>query len=222
MTIASNILALSFIAVSLSAQKPETFEYRVHRMRLGRPEPGSIQIDESGIRYAADNGKTGFTIPFRDLLEVNVADPKSIQIEQYDVLKRKLGGRRSYRFRLEGTHDDRLAAFLASKLSHPLIGAYPISEQKAFEIPAYHRRALGGSHGSLRIGSDGIRYVTPDEKDSRTWLYRDIETIGATDQFHLRVTTTFETFTFDLKDRLPEDAYQLAWTHIYDVTPKHP
>jgi hypothetical protein len=76
---------------------------------------------------------------------------------------------------------------------------------------------LGGSHGTLVIGSTGIEFASQKPKDSRTWLYRDIQTIGTPDPFHFRVTTYAETFTFDLKERLPEGAYRLAWQEVYDL-----
>jgi hypothetical protein len=52
--------------------------------------------------------------------------------------------------------------------------------------------------------------------DSRTWLYRDIETIGRPDPFRVRVTTSRETYMLELKADLPEAAYQLAWNKIYN------
>jgi len=41
---------------------------------------------------------------------------------------------------------------------------------------------------------------------SQTGKYSEIQTIGGSDPFSFRVTTLAETFTFDLKDRLAEDA----------------
>ena len=35
-----------------------------------------------------------------------------------------------------------------------------------------------GTNGTLEIGEEAIRFVTEKPADSRTWLYRDIETIG--------------------------------------------
>ncbi len=70
---------------------------------------------------------------------------------------------------------------------------------------------------TLSIGSAGIQFASKRGKDSRTWLYRDIQTIGTSDPFHFRVTSYAETFTFDLKERLPKAAYDLAWQAVYGI-----
>ena len=69
----------------------------------------------------------------------------------------------------------------------------------------------------LEIGDDAIQFVSDRPADSRTWLYRDIETIGKPDSYRFRVTTNRETYIIELKSELPEAAYQLAWTKVYDL-----
>jgi hypothetical protein len=125
-----------------------------------------------------------------------------------------------FSFRLRhGAHGTDLAQFLAGHLKRPVVGAYPLPDDGGFEISAYHRRLLSGAHGKLIIGSDGIRFLSDKAKEPRTWLYRDIETIGNSDPFHFRVATYAETFTFDLKERLPEEAYRLVWQKVYRLEP---
>lgn len=74
----------------------------------------------------------------------------------------------------------------------------------------------------LEIGPDGIQFKTEREADSRTWLYRDIQTIGTSSPFSFRVSTDSETYIFDLKERLPEAAYDLAWSRLYNISPVQP
>jgi len=100
-------------------------------------------------------------------------------------------------------------------LKRPVIAGYALPAQVAFRIPAYHRRGLGGSHGVVEISADGIRFVSGRAADSRTWPYRDIESIGSAGPFHFRVTTDAETYSFDLKERLTTDAYEFAWQKVY-------
>ena len=69
----------------------------------------------------------------------------------------------------------------------------------------------------LEIGQDSIQFVSEKPADSRTWLYRDIETIGRPDSFRFRVTTNRETYMFELKSEVSEAAYQLAWTKVYNL-----
>ena len=90
-----------------------------------------------------------------------------------------------------------------------------------FTVPAYHRRSLGGVHGSLEIGPEAIRFVAEKQADSRTWLYRDIESIGNADPFHFRVSTYAETYMFDVKERLAPEAYEYAWQRVYAAKESH-
>ncbi len=69
----------------------------------------------------------------------------------------------------------------------------------------------------LEIGDEAIRFVSDTPADSRTWLYRDIETIGRPDSFRFRITTNRETYVVELKSELPEPAYELAWRKVYKV-----
>src|SRR5437870_1160905 len=52
--------------------------------------------------------------------------------------------------------------------------------------------------GLLKIGSESIQFVSDKPADSRTWLYRDIETIGRPDSVRFRVTTNHETYVLEL------------------------
>lgn len=196
----------------------DPFHFAVYRKKLLRDEPGQLEIGDSGVTYRSDDGKTSYALSFTDIREANVSVPGRITIETYDVVKRRLGGDKEIVFRMRsGAQDSTLARYFADHLTHPVVGSYDLSQRKAYTIPAYHRELLGGSHGALIIGSTGIEFASKKPKDSRTWLYRDIQTIGTPDPFHFRVTTYAETFTFDLKERLPEGAYRLAWQEVYDL-----
>jgi hypothetical protein len=69
----------------------------------------------------------------------------------------------------------------------------------------------------LEIGDTSIQFVSDKPADSRTWLYRDIETIGRPDSFRFRVTTNRETYVLELKDSLPEGTYEFAWSKVYHL-----
>jgi hypothetical protein len=68
----------------------------------------------------------------------------------------------------------------------------------------------------LEIGQVSIQFVSDKPADSRSWLYRDIETIGRPDSYSFRVTTKRETYVFELKNELPGPAYQFAWSKVYN------
>jgi hypothetical protein len=218
------LLILSMAAGS--AQTQPLFQYDVVRARsLQKDEPGRLRIDTSGIEYFSTKEKTSIRLPFIDVHEMDISDPSAIRVETYEMLKRKLSGRRSYVFRLRSSRgveeNDRLAQFLSERINRPLLGSQPTTAKPEFEIPAYHRHVLNGCNGMLQITPEGIRFLSTKEDHSRTWKYSDIQTIGGSDPFSFRVTTLAETFSFDLKDRLPKEAYELVWRRVYDLPPRY-
>jgi hypothetical protein len=141
------------------------------------------------------------------------------------MLKRKLSGRRSYEFHLRGPRsadeNDRLTKFLSERIRRPLLSSQTFTAKPEFEIPAYHRHVLNGCNGTLQITPEGIRFLSTKEDHSRAWKYSEIQTIGGTDPFTFRLTTLAETFMFDLKDRLPNSAFELVWQRVYDLPPRY-
>lgn len=218
------LLILAMAAAS--PQAPPDFQYDVLRSRpLEKAEPGQLHISGSGIEYHSMNGKTSVRLPFIDVHEMDVSDPSAIRVETYEMLKRKFSGRRAYIFRLRSPRgaeeNDHLVKFLSEQIHRPVLGNQTISSKPEFEIPAYHRHVLNGCNGTLQITPDGIRFLSSKEDHSRTWKYSEIETIGNSDPFSFRVTTLAETFAFDLKDRLPTEAYDLVWQRVYNLQPRY-
>jgi hypothetical protein len=217
------------LILSMAAGSPQTqprFQYDVVRSKsLHKDEPGQLRIDTSGIEYRSANGKTSIRVPFIEVHEMDVSDPSTIRVETYEKLKRKLSGRRSYSFRLRSLRgveeNDHLTQFLSERIHRPLLGSQTTAAKPEFEIPAYHRHVLNGCNGTLQITSETIRFLSTKEDHSRTWKYSEIQTIGGSDRFSFRVTTLAETFTFDLKDRLPKEAYELVWQRVYDLQPRY-
>lgn len=199
-----------------NAEAAETFKYPVKREKVRRDERGELQVDTAGIRYRSDNGKTSIGIALGDIHEADLSDPRVIRIETYDILKRRLTGRRVHAFRLiEGKFDESLISFFAAHSQRPVIGSYDIAGAKPTEINAYHRHRLGGCHGKLQISVKGIRFTTAHPVDSRTWGHKDIETIGSMNEFHFRVATLAETYNFDLKERLSNVTYEKIVRQAY-------
>ena len=194
----------------------EVFDLKVTRVRTLRDQPGDLHIDAQGIRFRSVDGKTNVAIALKDLREANVADPRALRFETYEVRKWMPMERMEYTFRAPpDTLVEELAQFLAARVHRPVVGHYPEGAQ--FRVAAYHRRSLRGTSGTLEIGVDSIQFVSDKPADSRTWLYRDIETIGRPDSFRFRVTTSRETYVLELRDDLPEAAFQFAWSKVYDV-----
>ena len=209
--------AVVLLLLSVAALAADRFQFAVWHVRpLWHDDRGQLDIGASGVSYQSEDGKTSLRIAWEDIREADVADPKVIRIETYDRLKRKAGERRVPTFRLrDGEHGGELAHFLSAHLSGLVLGSYGTPEPARFTIAAYHRRALDGAHGKLEIRPESIRFVTEKSEDSRTWLYRDIQTIGNSDPFHFRLSTYAETYMLDLKERLSQEAYDYAWERVY-------
>jgi hypothetical protein len=209
------IFALTAFAPSF-APGDKVFDLKVMRVRTMRNQPGDLHIDSQGITFRSTDGKTIISIGMQDLREADVADPNELRFETYEVPKWKPIERREYRFRAQPDAPvEDLALFLAGRVHRPVVGHY--KERSQFRVAAFHRRALHGTDGTLEIGEESIQFVSEKPGDSRTWLYRDIETIGRPDSFRFRVTTNRETYILELKDDLPEAAFQFAWSKVYNL-----
>jgi hypothetical protein len=212
-------MRISFLILLLAlrlAASPETEVFDLHaaHVRTLRDQPGDLHIDAQGVTFQTKDAKTSIRIAMSDLREANVADPRSLRFETYEVQRWNPIVRRVYTFRADPSAPvGALARFLAARVHRPVVGHYPEGVQ--FKVAAWHRRGRGGTNGMLAIGVSSIQFVSANPADSRTWLYRDIETIGKPDPFRFRVTTNRETYVLELKEDLPDAAYQVAWNKIY-------
>jgi hypothetical protein len=212
------VLALKALAPLLAMAPPDNsvFDLKVTRVRTLRDQPGDLHIDDQGIAFRSTDGKTSIEIPMKDLRDVSIADPHVLRFGTYEVQKWKPVERVEYTFRAPpGTSVEELGNFLTARVHRTVVGHYP--EESNFQAAVYHRRVRWGTSGVLKIGSESIQFVSDKPADSRTWLYRDIETIGRPDSFRFRVTTNRETYVLELKEDLPEAAYELAWSRIYHL-----
>lgn len=212
------LLAAVVFTIGLS-QAFGQFRYEVKRDRLLGTESGILTIDEDGIWYRSENGKTALNFGFEDVRRADLSDPRKVRIFTYDRALKRLTGPSQIEFSLrDGTTSSGMTKFLAAHLERPVIGAYQI-EETDHDVPAYHRHALGGCHGALRFGSAGIVFESENARHSRTWTYENIQTIGTMSTYHFRLTSYAETFNFDLKQRLASEIYREAWRRVYTRTP---
>ena len=214
----ARVFALTVLMPLFTMAAPENsvFDLKVTRVRTLKDQPGDLHIDGQGIAFRSADGKTSITIAMKDLRDVSVADPHALRFGTYEVQKWKPVERVEYTFRTPpDTSVEELGNFLTARIHRTVVGHYP--EESQFQAAAYHRRMRAGTGGLLKIGPESIQFVSDKPADSRTWLYRDIETIGRPDSFRFRVTTNRETYVLELKEDLPEAAYDLAWSKIYNL-----
>lgn len=214
----TRIIGVLALAARFAAAQnvPDAFDLKVERVRILKNQPGELHIDGQGISFRSRDGKTKISIPIDELRQADVADPLALRFQAYEVQKWKPIERREYEFRAtEEAPVETLAQFLAARIHRPVVGHYASTSK--FQVPGFHRSTRRGAHGTLEIGDSAIRFVSDKPADSRTWLYRDIETIGRPDSYRFRVTTNRETYVVELKSVLPEEAYEFAWSKVYSL-----
>lgn len=200
----------------MAQNAPDVFDLKVERVQILKDQPGDLHIDGQGMSFQSLDGKTKISVPIDDLRQADVADPRSLRFQAYEVEKWKPIERREYVFRAtEEAPVEAIAQFLTARIHRPVVGHYASASK--FQVPAFHRRMRAGTHGTLEIGDESIRFVSDKPADSRTWLYRDIETIGRPDLYRFRVTTNRETYIVELKSGMPEGAYEFAWSKVYNL-----
>jgi hypothetical protein len=112
-----------------------------------------------------------------------------------------------FRFDLDQAVPPQLAAELARKVQRPSQNAVPDPASQGIVIPAHHRTLTGGTNGTLRFSDGEIDYVTDTPGDSRSWRWADLQTLSDPDPYHLLVFGYRDTYTFDLKEPLPQSLF---------------
>jgi len=203
------------MAVQVSA---EEFRYDVRRDKLWGGETGVLTIGDDSVAFVSENGKTTIELPYQEIRKVDVADRAEVEIWTYERAPKRLMLRRKIEFDLlDGVVADRLPGFLAERLERPVLGSSS-DAREGFKIPAYHHHILGGCDGKLVLGAEAVHFVSEEPKHDRTWPFEDIETIGSAGPFDFRVSSYAETYKFDLKERLPEEAYRRLWLRVFGTT----
>ena len=196
----------------------ESFEFRVkHDHALGSCE-GKFIANDREIRYEAGDGKHSQTWVYIDIQNLDVASPTRLVLKTFQSRSwKKFERDKVFDFSLvEGKLAPKQQEFFRGKLSRPMVARLVEKEDRSSTLlPVRHRHHLGGCEGQLSVEEDRLIYSTDHASDNRTWKLGEIETLGAPDPYHLRVTTYNETFTFDLKSPLDPKVYDSLWKKIY-------
>jgi hypothetical protein len=168
-------------------------------------EKGDLTIGGDGIEFRSRKGRT---VKW-SFVEVQTffLSPHTLAIETYENRKHRLPGMQRFRFDLDQAVPPQLAAELARKVQRPSQNAVPDPVSQGIVIPAHHRTLTGGTNGTLRFSYGEIDYVTDTPGDSRSWRWADLQTLSDPDPYHLLVFGYRDTYTFDLKEPLPQSLF---------------
>lgn len=188
-------------------------EARLHRGLEG--STGTLRLSQDGIAFSPTKGSL-LNWPFLEIQTFDLLTPQRLVITGYENRRWHRHGEKKYCFDLSVAMPPDIAAELARRVAKPVRNADPNPSAMGFAtIPARHRTIAGGTNGTLRLGADGIEYVTSNGKGGRSWLWSDIRTLANPDPFHLRVDAYRETFTFELKQPMSRDLFDRLWDGIY-------
>ena len=196
----------------------DSFEFHVKHDHILGSCDGRLAAKDRKIRYEAADGKHTQAWAYIDIQKVEVVSPTRLVLKTFRSEDwKKFEKDRVFNFSLvEGKLTPEHQEFFLKKLSRPMVARLVEKvNQSPTPLPVRHRHRLGGCEGHLSIEEDRLIYFSHHSGDNRVWTLRDIENIGSTDPYHLRVTTYNETFTFDLKSPLDPKTYDFLWMKIY-------
>ena len=200
-------------AVALSAAQFPVRHQHLRKVLTGCS--GLLRVDADGVSYLGP-GKHAWTWKYEDIQRLTLS-PSSVRILTYDDSRARLGADRGYEFtgaiparEIYAALKDRMDQRLVAELGAPASPADPAE----WSLPAKHLRGMSGSQGRLAASSDAIVYTTATPGESRTWRYSDIASISAAGPFQLTINTLEKSFNFQLKQALPEPAYNRLWLTI--------
>jgi hypothetical protein len=168
-------------------------------------EKGDLLVGANGLEFRSGKGQT-LKLPYLEVQTFHFS-PHSLVIETYQNRKMHLPGIERLRFDVAEAVFPEIAAELAREVQRPSQNAVPNPTAQGIVIPAHHRSLTGGTNGILRFRDGGIDYVTGTPDDSRSWRWADLQTLSSTDPYHLLVFGCRDTYSFDLKELLPQSLY---------------
>ena len=216
----------AFLAIGLGAFGPAFAETRLavkHDHLFGSCK-GQLIFDDEAVRYETEHAKHTRQWKYQDIQQIGL-EPKKVTLLTYEDRLIYLGKDAEFSLALlEGQVDDSLRAFLENKVARPLVSSVlPATTEARYRIPVKHRKGLGGTQGALELSDQYVLYRTAAKSDSRIWRYDELLSVGSTGPFQLRITAIEhagagygdgKNFVFELKQRLPEQAYDFLWNKI--------
>jgi hypothetical protein len=216
-------LAILLLTAPYVPAQSAGWQFKVEHIRSLRNHYGTLTVDNVGIKYKSDRDKRSLAWKFRDIQQLKL-EPPFFEILTYEDQKWKLGKDRIYRFKIiEGSIDARLSDFLRQRISGTFVTAIApeTSDEPEYRVPVKHRLVLGGSEGILQVYDDRVVYRSQSARDSRVWTYRQIESFAFPSAREFELLTDEKefggptrTFRFQLKEPLPESAYDFLWVRI--------
>jgi hypothetical protein len=213
------LLLAIFLLQTPVANVPVTLNVR-HEHRIGGCD-GKLIFSDQGVRFETKEKNESRSWTYPDVKYFEIVSEQEVEIHSYENHGvEQLGRDKDYTFHLQsGAITDELYQLLVQKSPRAVVTHVVFhSTQIVQEIPVRHRHTFGGCQGTLTIATDKVIYRASDKDNSRIWMLTDIQSFASSEPFSLRLSTAFETFTFDLKLPFAQTSYDVLWNAVY--TPK--
>jgi hypothetical protein len=168
-------------------------------------EKGDLLVGANGIEFRSGKGQT-LKLSYLEMQTFHLS-PHRLVIETYQNRKKHMPGVERLRFEMTESVSPQVAADLAREVQRPSQNAVPAPAAQGIVILAHHKSLAGGTNGILRFRDGGIDYVTGTPDDSRSWRWADLQTLSSPDPYHLLAFGYRDTYSFDLKELLPQSLY---------------
>ncbi len=217
---------LGLVALSTSTSSAQDLPWQSagkwHRS-LKKAVPGTLLLDQDGVEFRSAKLNRRWAYVDIHSFDVFLHD---VTLLTYESRPWHEPGERPFHFTLVDTMPPEIAAQFTARVGKPVRNGAPLMAAAVIsELPAHHRMWIGGSSGTLRLKDDGIDYVTENGRDSRSWRWADIQTLGNPNPYEFRVTAYREIVEFDLKQPMPRDLFEQMWDRLYapglNLSPGH-
>ena len=222
----SAIAALVLVIVTTVAA--QEFRYKVELDRMIGHRDGELIITDNGVEYHAKRERESRTWIYTDIRLFEILSPIRLRIQTYKDRKLYLGADESVTFKIiDGQLDHAVSDFLRGHTTRPFVTSFVENEQPSIaEIPVKHSHRFGRCEGVLKVFADKLEYESKTDHNSRSWRWVDIRSVGRSDIYRFEVETfepqigaSSRTFNFVLKERMPDEIYELIWVRVYRPTP---
>ena len=182
---------------------------RWHRV-LKKTIPGTLLIDQSGVEFRS--AKLSVRWAFLDIHTFDLSR-NDFTLTTYQNRRWHQPGERRFHFTLGEAIPSSIALVVQEGVAKPARNGTPDPTAPALaEIAARHGAS---SDGILRVRDSGIDYISTNGRDSRSWRWKDIQTIANPDPYSFRVSAYREIAEFELKEPLSRELFDEMWTRLY-------
>lgn len=196
------------------------------RARWWKDTPGRLEITATGISFTPGPRSKQRPVgwPYAGIQQLRLTETE-LEVLTYRDRVWLAGSDQPYRFKLSGQRETQaIARELSTRLDQRLVLALPDTpEHPRWTARVKRLKRLRGSEGELFLGDEGLVYRTAAPGESRTWRWKDLESVSREGPFSLTLTSferalthygSRQGFEFQLKEALPEERYDEIWRRI--------